>query len=78
MIGVKSLAIYFGHHTRQWLYGFSSVMALSLFYAGINSSQTIPYYLGATFMCGSLVHLVSMGSGYISGFWNFNGCCGFF
>ena len=60
MIGVKSLAIYFGDHTREWLYGFSFTMALSLFCAGVNSGQAVPYYLGAAYMCGSLVHMVSI------------------
>ena len=58
LIGVKSLAIYFGENTRPWLYGFTGIMATNLIAAGIFSEQTPIYYAGVAFMFSKLLHMV--------------------
>ncbi|NXP76790.1 COQ2 protein, partial [Ramphastos sulfuratus] len=44
VIGVKSTALQFQEDTKRWLSGFSLAMLLSLCLAGLNCSQTFPYY----------------------------------
>ncbi|KAK7870275.1 hypothetical protein R5R35_001003 [Gryllus longicercus] len=44
LLGIKSTAIKFGDHTKQWLSGFACTMLGGLVLAGISSQQTWPYY----------------------------------
>lgn len=50
-LGLKSTAIYFGDRSREYMYGFTGLMATSLILAGINTSQCWPYYLSVV-ACG--------------------------
>ncbi|KAM6441014.1 4-hydroxybenzoate polyprenyltransferase, mitochondrial isoform 2-T2 [Liasis olivaceus] len=60
-IGVKSTALLFGEKTKYWLLGFSSTMLCGFSVAGINCSQTFPFYatVAAAAICGGsqILHL---------------------
>ena len=46
LLGVKSTALLFGNKTKPWITGFSAMMIGNLILAGVNCSQTWPYYAG--------------------------------
>ncbi|KAB7494830.1 4-hydroxybenzoate polyprenyltransferase, mitochondrial [Armadillidium nasatum] len=48
LIGIKSTALKFGSSTKHWLTGFLSLMLSSLLVTGLNTSQTLPFYLAVT------------------------------
>lgn len=58
-MGVKSTALRFGRHTKQWLSGFSVAMLSGLALAGANADQTLPYYCTLSAVAVHLAHQVT-------------------
>ncbi|XP_071452805.1 4-hydroxybenzoate polyprenyltransferase, mitochondrial [Hetaerina americana] len=54
MLGIKSTAIKFGDNTKYWLSGFGSTMVMGLIAAGLQSNQTLPYYVAISLVGGHL------------------------
>ncbi|KAI7812807.1 4-hydroxybenzoate polyprenyltransferase, mitochondrial [Triplophysa rosa] len=57
-VGVKSTALRFGQHTKQWLGGFSVAMLSGLVLAGVNADQTLPYYCTLSAVAVHLAHQI--------------------
>ncbi|XP_055495502.1 4-hydroxybenzoate polyprenyltransferase, mitochondrial [Leucoraja erinacea] len=59
LVGVKSTALKFQEQTKQWLLGFSTVMLTGLTVVGLNSEQTLPYYVAVVAVGAHLAHQIS-------------------
>lgn len=57
-VGVKSTALRFGQHTKEWLSGFSVAMLSGLALAGANAYQTLPYYCTLSAVAVHLAHQI--------------------
>ncbi|XP_008334071.1 4-hydroxybenzoate polyprenyltransferase, mitochondrial [Cynoglossus semilaevis] len=54
-VGVKSTALKFQEHTKEWLSVFAALMMSGLVVTGVNAEQTLPYYSA---LCAMGLHLL--------------------
>ncbi|XP_060527434.1 4-hydroxybenzoate polyprenyltransferase, mitochondrial [Cylas formicarius] len=58
-IGIKSTAIKFDQHTKEWLSGFSATMVANLLLSGYLAAQTWPYYAAVGVAASHLAHQIA-------------------
>ncbi|XP_069781548.1 4-hydroxybenzoate polyprenyltransferase, mitochondrial isoform X3 [Narcine bancroftii] len=58
LVGVKSTALKFQEQTKRWLMGFSTIMMTGLAVVGLNSEQTLPYYVAMVAVGSHLAHQI--------------------